>query len=174
MTHPQLYTIFVFSENKPGVLYRIADLFLRRRINIESLTVSEIEEHKMSRFTITVKADGALVEKIVKQIYRIIEVLKVVECTDHELIFQELAMFKVHIANEEKRKQLNEIVSMSQAKVLHFTKDSITIVLYGIEEQVNELKKVLQPFGLKDFVRSGRIAIAKDEEKVTGKSMKNV
>src|SRR3990167_5211459 len=91
----QTYTITAFAENKPGVLYRIADLFLRRKINIESLTVSEVKNENLSRFTIVVYAEIALVEKIVKQLYRIIEVVKVVDSVDTDIIAREIALLKV-------------------------------------------------------------------------------
>lgn len=164
-----LYTIIVFSENKPGVLYRIADLFLRRRINIESMTVSEIEEQKMSRFTITVDADGALVEKIVKQIYRIIEVVKVIESTESELIVREVALFRVHVNTSEKRAQINEIVRMTKSSIIHFSKNEVTITHTGTEEETENVKSLLRPYGLNEFVRSGRVAITKNEHKLSGK-----
>src|ERR1700733_4327073 len=95
MEEEKLYTIIIFTENKPGVLYRIADLLLRRKINIESLTVSEIETKGLSRFTIVVKADAHIIEKVVKQLYRIIEVVEVFEKTDEELLFKEISLIKV-------------------------------------------------------------------------------
>src|ERR1700722_15354620 len=95
MNKEKLYTIIIFTENKPGVLYRIADAFLKRKINIESLTVSEIEAQGMSRFTIQVKGSRFSIEKISKQLYKIIEVIKVIEKTDEELIFKEIALIKV-------------------------------------------------------------------------------
>ncbi|MEI6327514.1 MAG: acetolactate synthase small subunit [Candidatus Roizmanbacteria bacterium] len=156
-----LYTILVFSENKPGVLYRIADLFLRRRINIESLTVSEVGDNKLSRFTITVKAEGALVEKIVKQIYRIIEVVKVIDAVDSQLIFNEVALIKVSTNSPQKRKEVNEIVKLSGAKIIHFTKTDATISLAGNPEDIDSLKDVCSSYGVKEFVRSGRIALVK-------------
>lgn len=164
-----LYTIIVFAENKPGVLYRIADLFLRRRINIESMTVSEIEEHKLSRFTITVDADGSLVEKIVKQIYRIIEVLKVIDSTDEELIVQEVALFRVSANTAIKRKEINEVISLTGAKILHFAKGEITVSKNGTEEEIKNLKEILTTYGVKEFVRSGRIAVTKQQHKISGK-----
>src|SRR6266436_3085311 len=99
MEEKKFYTIIIFTENKPGILYRIADAFLKRKINIESLTVSEIEARGMSRFTILVKGTKFEIEKISKQLYKIIEVVKVVETTDEELIFKELALFKVSTKN---------------------------------------------------------------------------
>lgn len=160
-----LYTIIVFSENKPGVLYRIADLFLRRRINIESLTVSEAGDSKLSRFTITVSADGILVEKIVKQIYRIIEVIKVVDAIDEQLVVNEVALIKVSTNSPKKRKEVNEIVKLSGAKITHFNKTDVTISLSGTPEEIRNLKDLCTSYGVKEFVRSGRIALVKGEMK---------
>ena len=158
-----LYTIIVFSENKPGVLYRIADLFLRRRINIESLTVSEAGDSKLSRFTITVNADGSLVEKIIKQIYRIIVVIKVVDAVDEQLVVNEVALIKVSTNSPKKRKEVNEIVKLSSAKIAHFSKADVTISLSGTPEEINNLKMLCKSYGVKEFVRSGRIALVKGE-----------
>lgn len=168
-----LYTIIIFSENKPGVLYRIADLFLRRRINIESLTVSEISDRHMSRFTITVDADGSLVEKITKQIYRIIEVVKVIDTTDEQLVIQEVALLRVSVSTPEKREQINQIVHITGARVIHFAKREVTISMTGTDEQILALRDMCTPYGVKEFVRSGRIALVKSDAKMQGKwSMK--
>src|SRR5246127_4436545 len=102
----KLYTIIIFTENKPGVLYRIADAFLKRKINIESLTVSEIETRGMSRFTVTIKGTKFEVEKISKQLYKIIEVIKVLETTDDELIFKEIALIKVSTKKPSRRREI--------------------------------------------------------------------
>lgn len=158
-----LYTIIVFSENKPGVLYRIADLFLRRRINIESLTVSDTGDSKLSRFTITVSADGTLVEKIVKQIYRIIEVVKVVDAVDEQLVVNEVALMKVNTNSPKKRKEVNEIVKLTGAKIVHFSKTDVTISLSGTPEEIHNLKLLCSSYGVKEFVRSGRVALIKGE-----------
>src|SRR5579862_7153789 len=106
MNEEKLYTIIIFTENKPGVLYRIADSFLKRKINIESLTVSEIEAQEMSRFTIRVKGTTLTIEKISKQLYKIIEVIKVLEKTDEELIYKELALIKVSTRDPQKRRSV--------------------------------------------------------------------
>src|SRR4029077_1768596 len=111
------YTIILFTENTPGVLYRIADLFLRRKVNIESLTVSEMDEQHLSRFTIVVRADKDIVEKIVKQLYRIIEVVKVMEKTDEDLLFRDIALIKVSTKTPEKRREVEDIARFFRAKI---------------------------------------------------------
>ena len=155
------YTLTVFTENKPGVLYRIADLLLRRQINIESLTVSETERHGISRFTIVVLCDKATVEKVVKQLYRIIEVIKVFEMEDKDLIFKEIAFIKVSTKNPEQRREVEELSSMSKAEVAHVGQDFLVIEKKGTEEEITRLYDLLKSYGIKEFIRSGRIAIVK-------------
>ena len=164
-----LYTIIIFSENKPGVLYRIADLFLRQRINIESMTVSKVTERDLSRFTITVDSDGPQAEKIVKQIYKIIEVVKVIDSTDDELVIQEVALGRVSANTPEKRKQIHEIVELANASVRMFTKDEVVLAKTGTEEETQQLHDLLHPYGIKEFVRSGRIVLTKQDHKLSGK-----
>lgn len=155
-----LRTIIIFSEDKPGVLYRIADLFLRRKINIESLTVSKVVDLKLSRFTITVECEQQQVEKIVKQIYRIIEVVKVVDAVDDQLLVQEVAIYRVGAKTPETRKELLDITKLSDATVKAFTKTDVILSKTGTEHEINQLYELLSPYGIKEFIRSGRIAIA--------------
>lgn len=164
MEETKLYTIIIFTENKPGVLYRIADAFLKRKINIESLTVSEIEEQGMSRFTLTIKGTKHAVEKISKQLYKIIEVVKVLETTDEELLFKELALFKVSTKNAEKRHEIEGLANLSHAKIISVGNTSLTIEQSGSEKEINALHALLKPFGIKEYVRSGRIGLRRKEE----------
>ena len=164
----QNYTIIAFTENKPGVLYRISDLFLRRKVNIESLTVSEIETKGISRFTIVVHAEKELVEKIVKQLYRIIEVIKVFESTDQQLVFKEIGFIKVSTKTPERRREVEELAFLFRAKIGHVGVNSLVIEKVGSEEEIDSLFTLLRPFGIKEFVRSGRIAVLKDDDLLQG------
>jgi len=158
----QYYTITAFSENTPGVLYRIADLFLRRKINIESLTVSEVKNEDQSRFTIVVYAESELVEKIVKQLYRIIEVIKVIDSKDEDLILREIALIKVTATNLEKRKELEHLVLISDAtRIISIHKNYLVIEKTGSETEINDFYELIKSFGIKEFVQSGRIAVFK-------------
>ena len=159
-----LYTITIFAENTPGVLYRIADLFLRRKINIESLTVSEIEQENLSRFTITVLADKDLVEKVTKQLYRIIEVSKVIESTNEDLIYKELAFIKVFVKDGQRRGEIADLATMCRGKVVFVGGDFLVIEVVGTEEKINRLYRLLVPYGIKEFVRTGRISVFKEKK----------
>lgn len=165
------YTIIAFTENRPGVLYRIADLFLRRKINIDSLTVSETERPGISRFTILVTADKVIVDKVVKQLYRIIEVLKVFEAADQDIVVKELAFIKVSTKNPEKRREVEDLVRLFNAKVTYVAHDFLVVEKSGAEHQIDSLVQLLKPFGIKEFIRSGRIAVMKEQahEKLDGR-----
>jgi acetolactate synthase I/III small subunit len=163
------YTIILFTENTPGVLYRIADLFLRRKINIESLTVSAMDEQNLARFTIVVKADAQIVEKIVKQLYRIIEVVKVLEKVDEELLSREVALIKVSAKTIDKRREVEDIARLCQAKISLVGQDFMVVEKAGTDEELHSLYSLLKPFGIKEYVRSGRIAVLKEGEIGTGK-----
>ncbi len=161
MEEIKVYTIIIYTENKPGILYRIADSFLKRKINIESLTVSEIEAQALSRFTITVKGTRISIEKISKQLYKIIEVVKVLEKTDEELIFKEIALIKVVTKDAQKRRSVEDIARLAKAEVIAIDKKFLVIEKSGSEEEIESLYVLLKPFGIKEYVRSGRIALLK-------------
>ena len=155
-----LYTISIFTENTPGVLYRIADLFLRRKINIESLTVSEINQEDQSRFTVVVFAESELVEKIVKQLYRIIEVTKVIDSTDEDLVPREIALLKVSANKLKQREEIEHLITISKnTRIIKVTKTYLVIEITGTEREVHEFHELMKPFGIKEFVQSGRIAV---------------
>ncbi|MDI6883239.1 MAG: acetolactate synthase small subunit [Patescibacteria group bacterium] len=162
-------TIIIFAKNTPGVLYRIADLFFRRKISIESLTMAETETAGLSRFTIRAKADQPTTEKIVKQLYRIIEVVKVFEAKDRELIFKEIALLKVFAKNPQRRREIEDLAELFKANIDFVGRDFLVLEKTGSEEEIQSLLSLFRPFGIQDFVRSGRIALTKEEEKLRGK-----
>lgn len=169
MDTKQRYTIIAFTENTPGVLYRVSNLFLRRKINIESLTVSETEKPGLSRFTIVVECTKENVDKIIKQLYRIIEVFKVFESEDRDLLFKEIAFIKVSTKNVVARQEVEDVAYIFHAKVLFAGSDYMVIEKAGKEEEIESLLLLLRPFGIKEFVRSGRIAVLREAKKFEGK-----
>lgn len=153
------YTITIFTENKPGVLYRIADIFLRRKINVESLTVQEIESGGISRFTIVQHLDEDTTRKVVKQLNRIIEVIDVYASLDEELYYNELALIKVAYKTKEDISAIYTIVSQEGGKVVSVNSTSIIIEGYGTEGEIQTLLNALKPFEIKDLAISGRTAV---------------
>ncbi len=165
MEQKQTTTITVFSENRPGVLYHIANQFLRRKINIESLTVSEIEEKHVSRFTIAVKENPEIIAKITNQLQRIIEVLSVHAHGDKDLIFKEIALFKVKDKSPKEAQDIQHIAYRTGSNITHRGKNYVIVEKTGTEEEIDHLRSKLVPFGIEDVVRSGRIALEKEPTK---------
>lgn len=153
-------TITVYSENKPGMLYRVANLLLRRKINVESLTVSEIKNEGLSRFTIVVRHEISIVQKVAKQIERIIEVSKVEIHTDEELIYREAAIIKI-VKNQSVAKKVKKIIKQLNATIINKSEKYVVIEKLGAEEDLDLLVSALEPF-IKEVVRSGRIALPKN------------
>lgn len=159
-----LYTIIIFAENKPGVLYRISDLFLRRKVNIESLTVSETERPGISRFTVAANADKQTIDKTVKQLDRIIEVVKVFARSNSELVFKEVALIKVSVKDKKQEYEIGTIAHEFHTPIVLHRAGSMTIEITGSEKEVDLLFSRLKRFGILEFVRSGRIAVLKDDK----------
>lgn len=156
------YTLTIFTENSPGVLHRLTVIFTRRKLNIESLTVSETERKGVSRFTILVHSDDETIHKVINQISRVVEVLEVIAKQDSALIYKEIAFFRVKTSNPEQRSQIEELTHRNGAHILQIKNESVVIEKTGSEEDVDSLYLLLEPYGINEFVRSGRIAISKE------------
>lgn len=161
----RIYTISAFSENSPGVLHRINTLLTRRKVNIESLTVSETEKKCVSRFTIVVNTTQQSIKTIVKQIARIIEVCDVFYSENAQLIYREIALFRVITNSPQQRTEIEELAHRYDAVVTYATNAYLVLEKMGVEEDIDSLYQLLEPFGIVEFVRSGRIAIRKTPRK---------
>ena len=155
------FTVSAFSENTPGVLHRIVDLFTRRKVNIESLTVSETERRGISRFTIVVLEEKDIVQKIVKQINRVIEVVDVFASENNNLVYKEIAFYKVTPSSPEKRAEIEELANRYDANVEFANAEIMVLEKAGSEDDIRSLFRLLEPHGITEFIRSGRIAVAK-------------
>jgi acetolactate synthase-1/3 small subunit len=156
------YTLTVFTENKAGVLNRISDLLVRRKINVDTLTVSTTEREGISRFTIVVDVNANQVEKVVKQIYKVIEVIKVYESTDQDLVFKEIAFYKITCTDGTRRSELQSLTTVLKAEIIHVEANNLVIQKTGSEQEIDHAFKLLFPFGIQEFIRSGRIAVRKN------------
>ncbi len=155
------HTISVFTEDSPGVLHRITDLFTRRKINIDSLTVSATEQPGVARFTIVVTADRTILEKITRQIERVIEVRDAFLFEDSELLYKEIAFLKVETAGGEKRIELEELIHRYGGSVMYAETGFLVLEKTGTEDEINSLYTLVEPYGILEFIRSGRIAMLK-------------
>jgi len=156
-----LSTLVVSVENKPGVLFRIAGLIRRRRFNIESLTVSHTENPEISRFTILVRGEKDIVEKMSKQLYRIVEVLKVSDPDPSEIVARELALIKVSTKKQGSRIEISNIAKHFRARVVNIHPDCMMLEITGDEEKIDSFYENMRKFGIIEFVRTGRTALFK-------------
>jgi len=161
MSH--LFTISAFTENQAGVLHRLTTVLTRRKVNIESLCVSETEQKGISRFTISIRSHEHLIKKLVAQIGRIIEVVRVTYHTDDELLFKEIAFFKVRVSDAAARAQIEGHAIKYGASIAIAAASFVVVEKTGREAEVDSLYHMLEPFGIIEFVRSGRIAMVKAE-----------
>lgn len=157
----QKHTISVLVENRFGVLARVAGLFSARGFNIDSLAVSETEDPTISRMTIVLRGDDRILEQVKKQLNKLIDVIKVIDYTRKECIDREVVLIKVEV-EEKKRQEVLKVVDSIGAKVIDVGTETITVEETGDEAKIHALLELLRPYGIKEIVRSGTIAIGKE------------
>ncbi|ALM06962.1 acetohydroxyacid synthase small subunit [Sediminicola sp. YIK13] len=161
------FTISVYSENNVGLLNRISGIFLKRHINIEGLNVSKSEIEGISKFTIVVFTTQEWVRKIVGQIEKQIEVIRAFYHTDEETIYQESALFKIASNLLFDERQIQNIIKDNNAQIVTVSRDFFVVAKSGRRPEVNEMYSQLKPYGIMQFVRSGRIAVSKAEMQIS-------
>lgn len=160
----QEYTITVYTENQIGLLNRIAIIFSRRKINVESLNTSPSEVDSVHRFTIVINETEEVVRKLCRQIEKQVEVLKAYYNTNDEIIWQELALYKVPTEIIAEEVKVERLLSQYGAKAVVIRKDYTVFEVSGQREETENFMKVLEPYGLIEFVRSARVAIIKSSD----------
>src|SRR5436189_6286503 len=160
----QEFTISVYTENHIGLLNRIAIIFSRRKINVESLNTSPSEVPGIHRFTIVINETEEVVKKLVRQVEKQVEVLKAYYNTNEEIIWQELALYKVPTEIIAEEVKVERLLRQHGAKAVVIRKDYTVFEVSGQREETDAFIKVLEPYGLIEFVRSARVAIIKDSD----------
>lgn len=155
------HTIAVLVKDHPGVLARVASLFTRRGFNIESLAVGHTEEKNISRMTIVVEGDERVLEQITKQLNKLIDVIRVRDVSPYNSVERELALIKVNTTSLPIRSEIMQIVDIFRAKVVDVDSQIMTMETTGTEDKVNAFIELLRPFGLKEIVRTGKIALSR-------------
>src|SRR5690348_17143646 len=163
----------VLVENKPGVLARIAGLFSRRGFNIDSLAVGPTEHPEISRMTIVVNVEDLPLEQVTKQLNKLINVLKIVELESNSSVQRELMLVKVR-ADAETRSQVLETVQLFRAKVVDVAPDAVTIEVTGNRDKLDAFIRVLEPFGIKELVQSGMVALGRGGRSITDRALRPV
>ncbi len=154
------HTIAVVMENKPGVLTRIAGMFSRRSFNIDSLSVGATDNPDYSRMTITVHGDEEVLEQVVKQLSKLINVIRVSELDTAESVERELAVIKVS-ADKDRRGEIMQIVNIFRAKIIDVSARSMIIEVTGDEEKVDAMVLMLRQFGIKEMARTGKVSMVR-------------
>ena len=157
------HTISVLVSNEVGVLSRIVDLFSGRGYNIESLTVAPALDSIYSRVTIVTPADNDVIEQICKQLNRLIPVIKVANLSIGEAIEYEIGLLKVYVSDENRAEFMN-IVAQAEAMIMDVSDKTYTVKIDGDEKKVQTFAELVRPYGIKEFVRSGKVAITKGNQ----------
>ncbi len=160
------HTLTVIVENKAGVLSRVTGLFSRRGFNIESLAVGTSEEPGMSRITIVCIGDDAQIEQVMKQLNKLIDIVKVSDITENERVERELALIKVSAEPGTSRAEIMQIAEIFRAQIIDVASKSVVLQVTGDPDKIDALEKLLRQYGVKEFVRTGRIAILRGSKTV--------
>ena len=166
------HTLSVLVENKPGVLTRIAGLFSRRGFNIDSLAVGPTEHPDVSRMTVVVDVDELPLEQVTKQLNKLVEVLKVVELASIASVQREILLVKVS-TDLQSRSHIIETAQLFRAKIVDVSADAVTIEATGDSDKLEALLRILEPFGIRELVQSGMVAIGRGARSITDRSLRS-
>ncbi len=162
------HTITALVEDRPGVLARVAGLFSRRGFNISNLAVGHSEAPGLSRMTFVVEGDEWVVEQVTKQLYKLIDVVRVSDISAESIVVRELALVKVK-STAQTRPEIMQIVDIFRANIVDVASDTMIIEVTGDEEKVDAMVKLLAPFGIRELMRTGRVAMARGTVPTGGK-----
>ena len=165
------HTLSVLVEDKPGVLARVSSLFSRRGFNIESLAVGPTEVPEVSRMTIVVSVERLPLEQVTKQLNKLVNVLKIVELDEGTSVQRAIALVKVK-ADAGQRSSILEVVQLFRAKVVDVALDAVTIEVTGNDDKVEALLRLLEPYGIKELVKSGVIAVSRGGRSITDRALR--
>ncbi|MGB0376615.1 MAG: acetolactate synthase small subunit [Flavobacteriaceae bacterium] len=161
------FTLSIYSENNIGLVNRISAIFLRRHVNIESFSTSESEIENVFRFVIVIRSTEVKVKKIVQQLDKQVDVIRAYYHTDEETIFQESALYKVKSSALFEERQIQNIIKDSHANIVTVSPEFFVIEKTGFRHETEQLYKDLAPYGLMQFVRSGRISVTKSKMEIS-------
>lgn len=160
------HVLSVLVENRPGVLTRVASMFARRNYNIHSLAVGPTEDERVSRLTVVVGAEAVQLEQIIKQLNKLVHVLKIIELDQEATVQREMQLVKVG-TTPQTRSQVIDIVEVFRANVIDVDHDALIIEAAGSPEKLEALLNMLLPYGVKEIVRSGTIALSRGSRSIT-------
>ncbi len=156
-----LHVLSVQVRNRSGVLMRVAGLFARRGYNIDSLAVGTTETPDMSRMTIVVEGDDRIIEQVTKQLYKLIDVVKIQDITDEPYVGRELVLFKVKAKPENRSEIMETMLHVFRARIVDINSDSLMIEATGDGEKIEAMESYLEPFGIQEMARTGKVALTR-------------
>ncbi|MEP1034709.1 acetolactate synthase small subunit [Ekhidna sp.] len=162
---PIEYTISVLTENKPGLLNKLTIILSRRKININSLNVSTTEVEGVSRYTIAATASKSDLEKVIKQIRKLVDVLGAFLYDEDQIYYQEIALYKLSLEVFQRNGLLEKLIRQYGAKIIAIEENQIVIEKTGTKQETHELYEILKPYDILEFARSGRVAISKSKRR---------
>lgn len=152
------HTLAVLVENNPGVLARVAGLFSRRGFNIDSLAVGRTERPDVSRMTIVVEGDDSVLEQVTKQLHKLVDVIKINDISPEEYVDRELVLIKVN-CDPVRRGEVMQVVDVFRARIVDLGRKTVTVECTGNDGKINAFEEALRPYGIKELVRTGKIAM---------------
>lgn len=158
--------ISVLVENKPGVLHAIANLFRRRNFNIESITVGLTQQQGVSRMTITINGDEKTIDQVVKQVAKLIDVLKVDELSQGNFVMRELALIKVNVPSTKERSDIINCVEVFRGRVIDVSNDSLTVEITGTPDKIDAFLNLMKTYGVIELARTGITALARGAKSI--------
>ena len=162
----ETHTITVLVENRPGVLARVSGLFARRGYNIESLTVSITDDPNVSRMTLVVGGDADILEQITKQLHKLVDVLKVYDYVNTPMLERELALVKVTVTPERQVELIQLVTQVFGGKVIDTAEKTFVVEITGGAEKIDAFEKLMESYGIRELVRTGRIALMRGSRTV--------
>ena len=169
----KLYTIAVFSENQVGILNQTSIIFTRRGLNIESLSVSPSSIEGVHKFVITCKSDYEMMHRVVRLIEKRVDVLRAFLYTDEDVVYQEVALYKVPVEQLLDHTNVEQVIRNHNARILEITREHVVIEKTGHTEETQNLFEELKKYGILQFVRSGRVAVTRSKEEMLTQFLEN-
>ncbi len=160
------HIISTIVEHKPGVLYTVANLFRRRNFNIENISVGPAEEAGLARMTITVRGDDRTIEQVVKQLNKLIDVIKVTRLDPDNIVTRELALIKVNALNTKARSDLINYAEIFRARVVDVSSESLMVEITGTSDKIDAFIDIMKPFGVREVARTGITALSRGAKSV--------
>lgn len=160
-TQESIHVIACLTENKPGVLYEVANMFRRRNFNIDSISVGGVEQKDLARMTIAVKGDEWTVEQAIKQLNKLIDVIKVSILDPNDSVIREMALVKVHTADTSARTEIFQYANIFRGQIVDIAPDSVTVEITGDTDKIDAFIEQARTFGLKEVARTGITALSR-------------